>query len=175
MKKCKICENQFEQKTLRGSEQLYCSDKCRQQGYLQRKAMATIGENPGNMGLPNKDNIQARPFTIGEVDRANFASIGVNPIDQLEKTYQAKNEALRFELQLAAALKEIEELKTKNNVLSMQIETMDDDQPAEESGNFLAGVMKNPQPVIMAVNILIDKGFEIYERVQSKKQKIAQA
>jgi len=173
MKKCKICENQFEQKTLRGSEQLYCSDKCRQQGYLRRKAIATIGENSCNMGLPNKDSIQARPFTIGEVDRANFASIGVNPIDQLEKTYQAKNEALRFELQLAAALKEVEELKTKNNVLSMQLETMGDDEP-EESGNFLAGVMKNPQQVVMAVNILIDKGFEIYERID-KKRKVAQA
>jgi hypothetical protein len=173
MKNCKICNNEFEQKTLRGSEQLYCSDKCRQQGYLRRKAIATIGENSGNMGLPNKDSIQARPFTIGEVDRTNFASIGVNPIDQLEKTYQAKNEALRFELQLAAALKEIDELKTKNNVLSMQIETMDDDEP-EESGNFLAGVMKNPQPLIMGINILIDKGFEIYERID-KKRKVAQA
>jgi hypothetical protein len=174
MKKCKICENQFEQKTLRGSEQLYCSDKCRQQGYLRRKAIATIGENPGNMGLQNPNNIQTRFNPPGEVIRTNFDHYSNNPIDQLEKTYQAKNEALRFELQLSAALKEIEELKTKNNVLSMQLETMDDEEP-EESGNFLAGVMKNPQPVVMAVNILIDKGFEIYERVQSKKQKVAQA
>ena len=174
MKKCKICENEFEQKTLRGSEQLYCSDKCRQQGYLQRKAIATIGKNSGNMGLPNKDSIQARPFTIGEVDRANFASIGVNPIEQLEKTYEAKTEALKWEMKFNQVNKELEEIRQKNNILTMQLETMDDEEP-EESGNFLAGVMKNPQPVIMAVNLLIDKGFEVYERVQSKKQKVAQA
>jgi len=173
MKNCKICNNEFEQKSLRGSEQLYCSDKCRQQGYLQRKAAATTTTTIGGMGLQNTNNLQARFVPGGEVDRANFTSIGVNPIDQLEKTYQAKNEALRFELQLSAALKEIEELKTKNNVLSMQLETMDDDEP-EESGNFLAGVMKNPQPLIMGINILIDKGFEIYERID-KKRKVAQA
>jgi hypothetical protein len=126
------------------------------------------------MGLPNKDSIQARPFTIGEVDRANFASIGVNPIEQLEKTYEAKTEALKWEMKFNQVNKELEEIRQKNNILTMQLETMDDEEP-EESGNFFAGVMKNPQPVIMAVNLLIDKGFEVYERVQSKKQKIAQA
>jgi hypothetical protein len=126
------------------------------------------------MGLPNKDSIQARPFTIGEVDRANFASIGVNPLEQLEKTYEAKTEALKWEMKFNQVNKELEEIRQKNNILTMQLETMDDEEP-EESGNFFAGVMKNPQPVIMAINLLIDKGFEVYERVQSKKQKVAQA
>jgi len=174
MKNCKICNNEFEQKIVRGNEQIYCSDKCRQQGYLRRKAIATIGENSGNMGLPNKDSIQTRFNPPGEVDRTNFANFSHNPIEQLEKTYEAKTEALKWQMKYESIAKEIDELKTKNNVLTMQLETMGDEEP-EESGNFFAGVMKNPQPVIMAFNILIDKGFEIYERVQSKKQKIAQA
>jgi hypothetical protein len=173
MKKCKICDNEFEQKSLRGSEQLYCSDKCRQQGYLQRKAAATTTTN--SMGAQNPNNIQARYNPPGEVNRTNFDYFSSNPIEQLEKTYEAKTEALKWQMKYESIAKEVDELKTKNNVLSMQLETMGDDEEPEESGNFLAGVMKNPQPVIMAVNILIDKGFEIYERVQSKKQKIAQA
>jgi len=175
MKNCKICNNEFEQKTLRGSEQLYCSDKCRQQGYLRRKAIATIGENSGNMGLPNKNNIQTRFNPPGEVIRANFESIGVNPIEQLEKTYQAKNEALKFELQLAAALKEIEDLKNKNNVLLMQVDEMDDDGNDDDGGGLIGSIVKNPQPFIMGVNFIFDKGFEIYEKIQSKKQKAVQA
>jgi len=176
MKNCKICNNEFEQKTLRGSEQLYCSDKCRQQGYLRRKAIATIGENSGNMGLQNTNSVQTRFNPPGEVIRTNFDHYSNNPIEQLEKTYEAKTEALKWQMKYESIAKEVDELKTKNNVLSMQLETMDDDQP-EESGNFLAGVMKNPQPLIMGINILIDKGFEIYERFEKKKQnqKVAQA
>jgi len=174
MKNCKICNNEFEQKIVRGNEQLYCSDKCRQQGYLRRKAAATIGENPGNMGLQNPNNIQTRFNPPGEVIRTNFDHYSNNPIEQLEKTYEAKTEALKWEMKFNQVNKELEEIRQKNNILTMQLETMDDEEP-EESGNFLAGVMKNPQPVIMAVNLLIDKGFEIYERVQSKKQKVANA
>jgi hypothetical protein len=174
MKNCKICNNEFEQKIVRGNEQIYCSDKCRQQGYLRRKSAATTGATTGattnGVYLQNPNNLQARFNAPGEVDRTSFTNFSHNPIEQLEKTYEAKNEALRFELQLASALKEIDELKTKNNVLAMQLETMDDEE-LEESGNFLAGVMKNPQPVIMAVNLLIDKSFEVYERVQSKNKK----
>jgi hypothetical protein len=94
----------------------------------------------------------------------------------LEKTYEAKTEALKWQMKYDSIAKEVEELKNKNNVLTMQLETMDDEEP-EESGNFLAGVMKNPQPFVMAVNILIDKGFEIYEKIEKKRQNqtIAQA
>jgi len=177
MKKCKICDNEFEQKTLRGSEQLYCSDKCRQQGYLQRKAASTTAAAAvSSMGLQNANSLQARYNPPGEVNRTNFDYFSSNPIEQLEKTYEAKTEALKWQMKYESIVKEIDELKTKNNVLTMQLETMDDEEP-EESGNFLAGVMKNPQPVVMAVNILIDKGFEIYERIEKKRrnQTIAQA
>jgi hypothetical protein len=128
------------------------------------------------MGAQNPNNIQARYNTPGEVNRTNFDYFSSNPIEQLEKTYEAKTEALKWQMKYESIAKEVDELKTKNNVLAMQLETMDDEEP-EESGNFLAGVMKNPQPVIMAVNLLIDKGFEVYERFEKKKQnqKVAQA
>jgi hypothetical protein len=169
MKNCKICNNEFEQKIVRGNEQLYCSDKCRQQGYLRRKAAATIGENSGNMGLQNPNNIQARFNPPGEVIRTNFESIGVNPIEQLEKTYQAKNEALKFELQLAAALKEIEDLKNKNNVLLMQVDEMDNDGNDDDGGGLIGSIVKNPQPVIMLVNYAVDKYFELQKLKQPTK------
>jgi hypothetical protein len=120
------------------------------------------------MGLPNKNNIQARFNPPGEVIRANFESIGVNPIEQLEKTYQAKNEALKFELQLAAALKEIEDLKNKNNVLLMQVDEMDDD-GNDDGGGLIGSIVKNPQPVIMLVNYAVDKYFELQKLKQPTK------
>jgi hypothetical protein len=124
------------------------------------------------MGLPNSNNIQARPFTPGENNRTNFANFSHNPLEQLEKTYEAKTEALKWEMKFNQANKELEEIKQKNNILTMQLETMDDDEP-EESGNLLAGVIKNPQPVIMGVNYCIDKAFEVWDKYQSKKQKVA--
>lgn len=175
MKNCKICNNEFEQKIVRGNEQIYCSDKCRQQGYLQRKAAATTGSTPSNgLFLSNKDNLQARFNSPGEVGRTSFANYSHNPIEQLEKTYEAKTEALKWEMKFNQVNKELDEIRQKNNVLTMQLETMEDEEP-EEKGNFLAGVINNPQPVIMGVNLLIDKIFEIYERVESKKQKVANA
>lgn len=169
MKNCKICNNEFEQKTNRGSEQLYCSDKCRQQGYLQRKAAATTGATAvGSNGLQNANNLQARFNPPGEVDRTNFTNFGVNPLDQLEKTYEAKNESLRFELQLTAALKEIEELKNKNNILLMQVEEMDED-GNDDGGGLIGSIVKNPQPVIMLVNYVVDKYFELQKLKQPVK------
>jgi hypothetical protein len=167
MKNCKICNNEFEQKIVRGNEQIYCSDKCRQQGYLQRKAAAATTTN--SMGVQNQNNIQARFNPPGEVIRANFESIGVNPIEQLEKTYQAKNEALKFELQLAAALKEIEDLKNKNNVLLMQVDELDDDGNDDDGGGLIGSIVKNPQPIIMLVNYAVDKYFELQKLKQPTK------
>jgi len=168
MKNCKICNNEFEQKIVRGNEQIYCSDKCRQQGYLQRKAAAAT-TTTNSMGVQNPNNIQARFNPPVEVIRTNFESIGFNPIEQLEKTYQAKNEALKFELQLAAALKEIEDLKNKNNVLLMQVDEMDDDGNDDDDGGLIGSIVKNPQPVIMLVNYAVDKYFELQKLKQPTK------
>lgn len=164
MKNCKICNNEFEQKTNRGSEQLYCSDKCRQQGYLQRKAAATTGATD-NMG---KNNLQARFNPVGEVDRAYPTNFSVNAIEQLEKTYEAKNEALKWQMKYDSIAKEVEELKNKNNVLMMQVEAMDDDTDDNEGG-LIGTIIKNPQPVILCVNYVIDKIFELQKLKQPVK------
>jgi hypothetical protein len=170
MKNCKICNNEFEQKTNRGSEQLYCSDKCRQQGYLLRKAAATTGATPSNgVFLQNKNNLQARFNTPGEVDRTNFTNFGVNPIDQLEKTYEAKTEALKWQMKFESIAKEVEDLKTKNNVLLMQVEEMDDTDTDNNEGGILGSIVKNPQPLIILVNYVIDKYFELQKLKQPIK------
>jgi hypothetical protein len=169
MKNCKICNNEFEQKTNRGSEQLYCSDKCRQQGYLQRKASATTGATPSNgVFLQNPNHLQARFNATGEVDRTNFTNFGVNLIEQLEKTYEAKTEALKWQMKFESIAKEVEDIKTKNNVLTMQLETMDDDTDNNEGG-FLGSIVKNPQPLIILVNYAIDKYFELQKIKQPIK------
>jgi hypothetical protein len=171
MKNCKICNNEFEQKIVRGNEQIYCSDKCRQQGYLQRKAAdTTTGANAGSMGLQNPNNIQARFNPPGEVIRANFESIGVNAIEQLEKTYEAKTEALKWEMKFNQVAKEIDELKNRNNVLTMQLESaMDDDGNDDDGGGLIGTIIKNPQPVILFVNYFVDKIFEYQKLKQPTK------
>lgn len=170
MKNCKICNNEFEQKTNRGSEKLYCSDKCRQQGYLQRKAAATTtGANAGSMGLQNPNNLQARFNPPGEVDRTNFANYSCNPLEQLEKTYEAKTEALKWQMKYDSIAKEVEDLKTKNNVLMMQVEAMDEDDTDDGGGGLIGTIIKNPQPVILCVNYVIDKIFELQKLKQPIK------
>lgn len=176
MKICINCNKEFDQKTNRGIAQKYCSTNCRMKSYIDRKKIKANEElnelrikASNNMGLPNSNNIQTRFNPPGEVDRANLNHFSHNPIEQLEKTYEAKTEALKWQMKYDSIAKEVEELKNKNNFLTMQLETMDDDEP-EESGNFLAGVVKNPQPFIMGVNLLIDKGFEIYEKLDKKRK-----
>jgi hypothetical protein len=170
MKTCKICNNEFEQKIVRGNEQIYCSDKCRQQGYLQRKAAATTtAAAVGSMGLQNPNSLQTRFNPPGEVNRTNFENIGFNNVEQLEKTYAAKNEALRFELQLAAALKEVDELKKQNSILEMQLETMDDDDGNDDGGGLIGSIVKNPQPFIMLINYGVDKYCELQKLKQPIK------
>jgi hypothetical protein len=64
--------------------------------------------------------------------------------------------------------KEVEDLRAKNNVLEMQLETMDDD-GEDDGGDIMGTIVKNPQPVIMIINYIFDKALEFQKLKEISK------
>ena len=166
MKTCINCNKEFEQKTNRGLEQRYCSTNCRMKSYNERKEAKNNEEidrlrqqAASGLGLQDANHLQARFNASNEVNRALPYNFSGNPIEQLEKTYEAKTEAIKWEMKFNQVNKEVEDLRTKNNVLEMQLETMDDD-GEDDGGGLIGTIVKNPQPVIMIINYIFDKALE---------------
>jgi len=85
MKKCKKCNNEFEPRGNKGSEQIYCSQDCRQKAGIERYKQRLINSNNYNNG-----NNQLQ--TNEERNNGNEKRIGFNEIRNENSNFQPSNE-----------------------------------------------------------------------------------
>jgi len=149
---CQQCKQSFTQKeNIRGSEQKYCSVKCRQMSAQTRminrikenvkqeneKENETISDNRGNQ--QSMDRGQSREYTrtpngVGIITDNHLATI--------KELYEAKTETIFYKLKCENLEKELNELKIEFHNLEQEYESIDEGE--EESGYsaMLGGVME---------------------------------
>jgi hypothetical protein len=151
-KVCLQCKQSFTQKeNIRGSEQKYCSVKCRQMSAQTRminrikenvkqeneKENEIISDNRGNQ--QGMDRGQSREYTR----TANGVGIITdNHLATIKELYEAKTETIFYKLKCENLEKELNELKIEFHNLEQEYESIDEGE--EESGYsaMLGGVME---------------------------------
>ena len=138
-KLCTQCELLFTPKeNTRGSEQIYCSPKCRnaaaqtrminkiKENAIQEKRQPIIAEN-NNVLSGNRNNIEQRTD--------NFSP---DIIRLMELNFETRNKISELELKNIYLTKEIEELKQE--IINLELELEEEQQPEEEG--MIGGIMK---------------------------------
>jgi hypothetical protein len=139
-KLCTQCETLFTPKeNTRGSEQIYCSPKCRSNAAHQRM-INKIKENA----------IQEKRESINVAENSNVLSGNRNNIEQrtdnfspdiirlMESNFEARNKISELDLKNLYLAKEIEELKQE--IINLELELEEEQQPEEEG--MIGGIMK---------------------------------
>jgi len=154
MKKCDNCSIEFEPKHhTRGSEQKYCSIKCRQAS-AQMRMINKIKENAKQESKQENQNetISTNRGYQQSMDRGyereyapTSSGVGIIPNSHLatiKELYEAKNETIFYQLKCENLEKEINELKIELHNLEQELESIDEGE--EESGysGMLGGVME---------------------------------
>jgi hypothetical protein len=149
---CQQCKQSFTQKeNIRGSEQKYCSVKCRQMSAQTRminkikenvkqeneKENETISDNRGyqqSMDRGHERNMPRASNGIGNVTDNHLATI--------KELYEAKTETIFYKLKCENLEKELNELKVEFHNLEQEFDNIDEGE--EESGysGMLGGVME---------------------------------
>jgi len=138
-KLCTQCELLFTPKeNTRGSEQIYCSPKCRnaaaqtrminkiKENAIQETRQPIIAEN-NNVLSENRNNIEQRTD--------NFSP---DIIRLMESNFETRNKINELELKNLYLTKEIEELKQE--IINLELELEEEQQPEEEG--MIGGIMK---------------------------------
>ena len=138
-KLCTQCEQLFTPKeNTRGSEQIYCSPKCRnaaaqtrminkiKENAIQETRQPIIAEN-NNVLSGNRNNIEQRTD--------NFSP---DIIRLMELNFETRNKISELELKNLYLTKEIEELKQE--IINLELELEEEQQPEEEG--MIGGIMK---------------------------------
>jgi hypothetical protein len=151
MEQCIQCSKEFEPIFYKGSKQTYCSKTCRTKAGNERyklKLMTNgisetgIGSNTGSTGTELNSNIgrQSSETFVRDSWRNNTSIQNANTYNDelirfVEKTYEARTEANKYELKYEMALKEIEALKQEVVELELELE----EQPEPKQG-FIGGI-----------------------------------
>jgi len=138
-KLCTQCETLFTPKeNTRGSEQIYCSPKCRnaaaqtrminkiKENAIQETRQPIIAEN-NNVLSGNRNNTEQRTD--------NFSP---DIIRLMESNFETRNKINELELKNLYLTKEIEELKQE--IINLELELEEEQQPEEEG--MIGGIMK---------------------------------
>jgi hypothetical protein len=138
-KLCTQCETLFTPKeNTRGSEQIYCSPKCRnaaaqtrminkiKENAIQETRQPIIAEN-NNVVSGNRINTEQRTD--------NFSP---DIIRLMESNFETRNKINELELKNLYLTKEIEELKQE--IINLELELEEEQQPEEEG--MIGGIMK---------------------------------
>lgn len=142
-KLCTQCEILFTPKeNTRGSEQIYCSSKCRNNA-AQKRMIEKIRENAiqetreSVTGFPTSNNISRRENYNIEPNGNDYNNthFGI-----MEKNYEARNKINELELKNLYLEKEIENLKQE--IINLELELEEAETPGEESEGMLGGIMK---------------------------------
>lgn len=148
---CQQCKQSFTQKAnVRGSEQKYCSIKCRQTS-AQLRMINKIKENVKNENENEIKVISANRGNQQSMDRGyggefTRASDGVGIFTDshlaiIKELYEAKTETIFYKLKCENLEKELNELKIEYHNLEQEL---DEDEGQEKSGyeSMLGGVME---------------------------------
>ena len=141
-KLCTQCETLFTPKQTRGSEQIYCSPKCRnnaaQTRMINKIKQDAIQETRTSLsGVTQSNDTTRRESYIVEPNRDIRDS---TYIDIMEKNYEARNKISELELKNLYLTKEIEELKQE--IINLELELEEAETPGEENEGMLGGIMK---------------------------------
>lgn len=162
MKECKHCKEKFEPHQNRGHEQLYCSNKCRNRASVERRMSKytnspLINNKTQENEITTKEN-QGTRANIGEIEKhigitnvqeSNYGrneirnyrnDMEFNPINLLEKLYDARNETIFYKLKCESLQKENEEL----HIELQERDVMEDDNEEQENdyGGILGGIIE---------------------------------
>lgn len=141
-KLCTHCETLFTpNENHRGSEQVYCSIKCRTSAAQQRminkikenaiqetRQSSIVAEN-NNVLSGNRNNIEQRTD--------NFSP---DIIRLMELNFEARNKISELDLKNLYLTKEIEELKQE--IINLELELEEAETPGEENEGMIGGIMK---------------------------------
>lgn len=192
MKKCKKCNNDFEPKGNKGSEQIYCSQDCRQKAGIERYKQRLINSNTNNYdnktsttntsGIEQNeirkpffenanripDNIGSYQTMLGRDNRAEFIGYG----GRIENEYNNAhyNEFIGLIRENANLRAEVKLLTEK--VTNLESELMDyeleEDMEEEQEPGFLGNIM-NAYKQDPTTTVLFAKDM-IYEFLKPKQQ-----
>ena len=140
-KLCTQCETLFTPKeNSRGSEQIYCSPKCRsnaaQQRMINKIKENAIKETRQPIVAENNNNISGN--RIDTQQRADNFSPDI--IRLMELNFEARNKISELDLKNLYLTKEIEELKQE--IINLELELQEAESPGEENEGMLGGIMK---------------------------------
>ena len=141
-KLCTQCETLYTPKQTRGSEQIYCSPKCRNNAAQTRminkiKEDAIQETRQSFSGITqSNDNTRRENYTIEPNRNISDSSY----FDIMEKNYEARNKISELELKNLYLTKEIEELKQE--IINLELELEEGETPGEENEGMLGGIMK---------------------------------
>jgi hypothetical protein len=142
-KLCTHCETLYTPKqNNRGSEQVYCSIKCRtsaaQQRMINKIKEDAIQETKQSFSgiTQSNDNTRRENYTIEPNRNISDSSY----FDIMEKNYEARNKISELELKNLYLTKEIEELKQE--IINLELELEEGETPGEENEGIIGGIMK---------------------------------
>lgn len=148
-KVCEECKQEFTQKqNVRGSEQKYCSVKCRQtsaQNRMINKIKNEARQETKIEAVPPVAEITQAIYGNGGRDNSRADNgtrfISDNHLSTLEKLFETKNEVIFYKLRCENLQKENQQLIIDVNNLEMELE--EDAEGEEKSGyeNILGGIM----------------------------------
>lgn len=159
IKKCKRCGNEFTGKETRGSEQVYCTSKCRQEAQYERlkkrlqpneknesEKTGTYSRIDGTMsvsasGIP--ENGTSLPMARNEREIISDESGGINLfalyVGALSAASEAKTDVVRHQLRAEALEKENQALKAEISELQAELEEMEGEE-REGLGKVVSGL-----------------------------------
>jgi hypothetical protein len=176
-RKCNHCNNDFEDSSTRGTEQKYCSVKCRTNAANKRHQEKIINKvkmeyeektNNGNIGADIENNRNNNSdeskwkndfsYSRGNISNNEFLRL-------LETNYNTKAYSLSFELKNEQLLKENEELKKKVELLELELEDLENeiDQEPEQMGmigNVMEQFKQDPVNTINFATSLLQNLFK---------------
>jgi hypothetical protein len=152
MKECKNCSKEFEPKhQTRGSEQKYCSIKCRQAS-AQIRMINRIKENVKQENEKENEIISDNRGNQQSMDRGHArevtrASNGVgiiadNHLATIKELYEAKTETVFYKLKCESLEKELATLRIELSNLETELDEIDQDDESSGYSGMLGGVME---------------------------------
>ena len=167
-KKCKNCNQEFTPINYRGSEQVYCSVKCRNMASIKRhkenlinsikeqyepkeKIEAISGTTDNNFDKNSERNLYTQRDT-------NFISDRI--LGLMEHNYETKSNLIELKLRNEILQKQLQELENENLELLQELEEIDNSD--NKTNSIISGVMEqfkqDPQATISFATELIN-GF----------------
>lgn len=178
-KECKQCKKQFEPKTNRGHEQLYCTNTCAQQAARIRRE-----ERIKNNLYETKQVPETGADTNSDIYRGQMGGVSTdrrsnsdNDLATLEKLYESKIENNYLKLKCENLEEKIRQLQIEINELNSDIEAMEMDNEIEEQPGILGGIMQqfktDPINTIAMVKMMFENLTANKNETNGKKEKAA--